>query len=191
MNMREKLLEEIRNYVPFNQQEEADKKTILYFLENFDDIFYRDNLIAHMTASCWLTNKTRDRVFMAYHNIYDSWAWLGGHADGDEDLLHVAIKEAKEESSLADVKPVTEDIFSLEILSVDSHIKKGKYVPTHLHLNVTYLLEADDSAYISNKADENSAVGWFDKDEAVQKSNEKWFKENIYSKLNEKMKMYE
>lgn len=191
MNMNAKLLEEIKNYIPFNQQEAADKEIILFFLNNFDDIFYRENLIAHMTASCWLTNKSRDKVFMAYHNIYDSWSWLGGHADGNENLLGVALKEAEEESSLKNVKPVSEDIFSLEVLSVDSHMKKGKYVPTHLHLNVTYLLEADDSQCGQNKEDENSAVGWFDRDEAVNKSTEKWFRDNIYSKLNEKMKNFE
>ena len=74
---------------------------------------------------------------MAYHNIYHSWAWTGGHADGEKDLLSVAIREAKEETGIKTVKPVMEGIFSLEVLTVDGHEKNGSYVPSHLHLNVT------------------------------------------------------
>ena len=81
------------------------------------------------------------RFLMAYHNIYDSWAWTGGHADGEADFLKVAIREAMEETGITRVTPVTEDIFSLEVLTVDGHEKKGAYVSSHLHLNVTYLLE--------------------------------------------------
>ena len=109
------------------------------------DIFERSNLIAHMTASAWVVNKDRSKILLAYHNIYDSWAWLGGHADGEKDLLKVALKEVAEESGVKNIKPVSEDILSVEILTVDGHEKKGVYVPSHLHLNVTYLIEADDT----------------------------------------------
>ena len=98
-----------------------------------------------MTASAWVVNKDRSKILLAYHNIYDSWAWLGGHADGEKDLLKVALKEVAEESGVKNIKPVSEDILSVEILTVDGHEKKGVYVPSHLHLNVTYLIEADDT----------------------------------------------
>ena len=70
---------------------------------------------------------------MAYHKLYDSWAWLGGHADGDRDLLAVALREVREESGLTDVRPVSEQIYSLEILSVDGHEKWGRYVSCLLY----------------------------------------------------------
>lgn len=98
-----------------------------------------------MTASAWVVNKDRSKILLAYHNIYDSWAWLGGHADGEKDLLKVVLKEVAEESGVKNIKPVSEDILSVEILTVDGHEKKGVYVPSHLHLNVTYLIEADDT----------------------------------------------
>ena len=69
---------------------------------------------------------------MVYHNIYHSWSWLGGHADGETDLLSVAIQEVKEEAGISKVYPVSEEIFSLESLTVDGHVKKGKYVSSHL-----------------------------------------------------------
>ena len=140
-----------------------------------------------MTASAWVVNKDRSKILLAYHNIYDSWAWLGGHADGEKDLLKVALKEVAEESGVKNIKPVSEDILSVEILTVDGHEKKGVYVPSHLHLNVTYLIEADDTEQPNICVGENSNVAWFDKDKTVEMSNEKWFKERIYSKLMKKL----
>ncbi len=186
-----KLISDIEEYTPFNEQEQADKKIILDFLRNHEDIFLRDNLVAHMTASSWVVNKTHDKILMAYHNLYDSWAWLGGHADGETDLLKVALKEVREETSVKDVSPITKDIFSLEILSVDGHVKRGKYVPTHLHLNVTYLLEADEDQMIHKKEDENSAVGWLSEEEMMKKVSEPWFKDHIYRKLMDKLKLFD
>jgi len=126
-------------------------------------------------------------VLLAYHNIYDSWAWLGGHADGDRDLLSVAVREVREESGLEEVRPLSADLYSVEILTVDGHEKRGRYVSSHLHLNVTYLLEADPAAPIRSRPGENSRVGWFGLEEAIAASSEPWFRERVYSKLNAKL----
>jgi ADP-ribose pyrophosphatase YjhB (NUDIX family) len=189
--MREELIRQLAAYTPYNEQEARDRETILHMLETREDIFLRENLLAHMTSSAWVQDFEHRHILMAYHNIYQSWAWLGGHADGNEDLLQVAIKEVKEESGIRNVRPVTDHIFSIEVLTVDGHEKKGIYVPSHLHLNITYLLEADREESVQVKADENSAVGWFTPPEAVEKSCEPWFQTRIYSKLNKKLeKMY-
>lgn len=185
---RQELMESIRTYQPFNEQEEMDKSLIMNWIETQDDAFSRDNTVAHMTASAWVVNKDRSRVLMVYHNIYDSWSWLGGHADGETDLLAVAIREVKEEAGISCVRPVSEKIFSLESLTVDGHVKRGKYVSSHLHLNVTYLLEADSEEQVFVKEDENSGVGWFSPEEALKKSTEPWFVDRVYGKLVEKMK---
>ena len=181
------MIEILRRYNSHNEQEERDKTEIIRRLENGEELFGRDNISAHFTASACVVNKDRKKVLMAYHNLYDSWAWLGGHAEGEKDLLKVAIKEVKEESGIINVKPISEEVYSLEILAVAGHYKKGKYIPSHLHLNLTYLLEADDSEPLKIKPDENSQVGWFTLDGAIQASKEEWFKEHVYSKLNEKL----
>ena len=181
------LLGQLEQYRPFNEQEERDRDILLRCLREEGDIFTRDNAMAHMTASAWVVNRERTKVLMAYHNIYHSWSWLGGHADGETDLLAVALREVKEEAGISHVCPVSEEIFSLESLTVDGHVKKGKYVSSHLHLNVTYLLEADFEEAVSIKADENSGVAWFSPEEALKKSTEPWFVEHVYSKLIEKM----
>ena len=185
--MKENLIRQIENYPPFSEQEEKDKALILGWISNNENAFSRENTVAHITSSAWVVNKDRSKVLMVYHNIYNSWSWMGGHADGETDLLAVALREVKEEAGISHVSPVSEEIFSLESLTVDGHVKKGKYVSSHLHLNVTYLLEADSEEAVSIKADENSGVAWFSPEEALKKSTEPWFVEHVYSKLIEKM----
>jgi len=182
------LREQINRYVPYNEQEARDKEVILRHLSQ-PDIFYRANTLAHMTASAWVVNPGRTKVLMAYHNIYDSWAWLGGHADGETDLLKVALKEVREESGVQSARPVTGDIYSLEVLTVDGHIKKGAYVSSHLHLNVTYLIEADEADALLIKHDENSGVKWFSLEDAINASSEAWYRLHIYNKLNAKLQL--
>ena len=183
------LIEQLENYNPFNEQEERDQKEILRHLREESNCFSRANRCAHITASSWILNHSHDKVLMVYHNIYNSWSWSGGHADGEEDLLSVAIREAREETGVTHVHPVSEEIFSLEILTVDGHIKRGVYVPSHLHLNITYLLEADDQESVRICPDENSGVSWFGLEEAVAASSEPWMRERIYTKLNAKLRV--
>lgn len=182
------LKRDLEAYIPWNGQEAHDRHVMMHLLDTQRDIFRRENQTAHFSASSWLLNKEHTKVLMVYHNIYHSWAWTGGHADGETDLLAVAIREAMEETGAAHVSVVKEDIFSIEILTVDGHIKKGSYVPSHLHLNVTYLLEADERDALRVKADENSGVKWFGLEEAVNACTEPWMAEWVYRKLNEKLK---
>ena len=182
------LKQQIQNYLPYNEQEKHDKELILNCLENEKNIFTRDNKLVHMTASCWIVNEKMDKVLMCFHNIYKSWSWLGGHADGETNLLQVALKEAKEESGLKNIRPYDEAIFSLESLTVDGHIKRGEYVSSHIHLNVTYLIIADENEKLVIKEDENSSLSWFPVDEVLVKVDEKWMAKHIYTKLIEKVK---
>jgi len=124
---------------------------------------------------------------MIYHNIYKSWAWTGGHADGDSNLLNVALKEAKEETGLENLKVISDGIYSLKILTVSSHIKRGKFVPAHLHLDCCFLLEADENEQLRIKEDENSGVKWVNISEVENISNEEEMKP-VYRKLNEKLR---
>ncbi len=157
---------QIKAYQPVNEQEVQDQKVILDYLTQFEDnILTRDNEFAHLTSSGFILNKSFDKVLMIYHNLYQSWAWTGGHADGEADLLAVAIKEAKEETGIKQVKPLSQEIMSLDILPVWGHVKKGHYVSSHQHLNVSYLLTADEDEVLVIKEDENSNVGWIPVDE--------------------------
>ena len=86
------LYEQIKNYNPVNDQERNDKEQMLRFMEQNSDYLSRENQIAHFTTSIWTVNKERTKTLMVYHNLYDSWSWIGGHADGEEDLCAVAMR---------------------------------------------------------------------------------------------------
>ncbi len=181
------LKKKIEEYEPYNEQEQKDKQTILKYMNTFDNLLIRENEFAHFTASSWAVNQQRTKVLMVYHNIYQAWTWTGGHSDGEANLLKVAIKELKEETGVKNVKPLKQDIFSLETLTVDGHVKKGKYVSSHIHLNLTYLLEVDEKEILHKKEDENNGVKWVSLEKIDEVSTEEWIKKNIYAKLNKKM----
>lgn len=181
-----KTIEMLKHYVPYNQQEDEDIKLIINAEKNFGDILTRENKFCHLTSSAFVINKNHTKVLCIYHNIYKSWSWVGGHADGDDDMLYVAQKETKEETSLQNFKLVSNLPISVEILPVKSHVRKGKYVSAHLHFNITYLFEADEKDAIHILEDENSNIAWLTFDELLSKSDEPYMIP-VYKKIIEKM----
>jgi len=181
-----KFLQEIIDFTPSCPQEKSDKEAFIDFVNNNINCLSRENSAGHITVSAWIVNKERTKVLFCYHNIYKSWSWVGGHADGNEELLAVALKEAKEETG-ADAMPLSDKIFSLEILPVAGHFKRGKYVPSHVHYNVTYLLEANENERLSVCEEENSAVAWLELSLIPEKSTEPWMIENVYNKITKKL----
>ncbi len=177
------LRRQLQDYQPVCEQEERDREIMLAFLRDHPDCLSRENSIAHFTASSWIVNEDRDKVLMVYHNIYRSWSWTGGHADGEADLLQVALREAAEETGIAALQPLQKEPVSLEILTVDGHEKGGNYVPSHLHLNVTFLLAGDEKLPLREKPDENSAVRWIPSKQIFSLVSEPWMAERVYSKL--------
>lgn len=176
-------MNEIIKFAPKCVQEVSDKKIILDYLNKNSNAFLRENEIAHMTASSWIVNNDRTKVLMVYHNIYNSWSWTGGHMDGESDFLKVALKEASEETGIKEFRILNNgDIYSLEILPVMGHMKRGKYVSCHLHYNVTYLLEASELSKTKAKLDENQAVKWIEIDKVIDSVTEEEMKK-VYQKL--------
>ena len=184
-----KLLNEIRSYTPANQQEEYDRDLMIQYLLHNPDCLERKNRIAHFTASIWTINREKTKTLMAYHNIYDSWAWIGGHADGVEDLRSVALRELQEETGVGRAVLVTPDIFSLEVLTVNGHVKRGIYVPSHLHMNVTYFAQAEENQELIVNSAENQGVKWWPLEDALKVSTEPWMVEWVYKKLVERSRL--
>ena len=126
-------------------------------------------------------------LYKNYKNKYEGWVLPKGTVEPGEEYKETALREVREESGLTRLRAVSPDIFSLEILTVDGHEKRGKYVSSHLHLNVTFLVEADPSEAVRCKPDENSRVGWFSLQDAPAVSSEPWMRERVYCKLNAKL----
>ena len=178
--------EDIAAYVPQSQAEAADKAQILYYVNQYPDtILTRENTIAHITASGFILSGDGEWVLMAHHNIYRVWAWTGGHADGEGDLLSVALREAREETGAEHIRPLSTAIASLEILPVWGHVKRGKYVCAHQHLNVSYLLTADRDGPLTPRPGENTQVGWLPAARLLELTNE-WQMDEVYTKLLER-----
>ncbi|WP_297211438.1 NUDIX hydrolase [uncultured Flavonifractor sp.] len=179
-------LDDIAAYVPQTEQEAADKELMLDYIRRFpENILTRENRIAHLTSSGFVVNRDCTKVLMAHHNIYKVWAWTGGHADGEGDLLSVALREAREETGAASVRPLSTAIASLDILPVWGHVKRGRWVSSHQHLNVSYLLVAEEGDALHFREGENTGVAWLPADRLLELTCE-WEMDEVYTKLLER-----
>lgn len=184
-----KLLKDLENYQAKNIQEEKDKEAMLTFISRNKDCLLRTNLVGHFTSSAIIVNSDISKVLFIHHNIYNSWGWVGGHNDGDDDCLHVAVKEAKEETGVDNFEIVSKEIIGIDTIYVMSHIKNDVFVSDHLHFNITYLLKASETDKVEIKPDENSGVRWFEIDELDFVVDEPRMKP-VYHKLLEVAKSY-
>jgi len=157
--------DEIVRFSPKDGREERERAMMLNLIACYGDgILSRENDFAHMTASSIIVSRDRKHTLMAFHKIYNSWAWTGGHADGESDFEAIARREAQEETGITNLARLGNGPTSIEILPVWAHVKRGKHVGSHLHLNVSYLFEADENLPLRIAQDENSAVGWIEVD---------------------------
>ena len=120
------------------------------FVEAQKECLHRSCAPGHLTGSAWIVSADRTRTLLTHHHKLDKWLQLGGHADGDGDLLAVARREAREESGLANVRAVSAAIFD-----VDRHwIPARKTEPGHHHYDLRFMIEADprEPLVISNES---------------------------------------
>lgn len=154
---RNSLLTLLDNYIP-TPEEASDKQDMLQFAKENVDCFERSLLSGHFTASAWLLNKDRSKVLLMHHVKLGIWCQLGGHCDGDPDILKVAIKEAQEESGILGISPVHDQIFDIDIHQIPVY----KQIPAHLHYDVRFLLQVtSDEDFIRNQ--ESHELRWVGK----------------------------
>ncbi len=156
----------VKNYQPFYPIELIVKQNMLELIATCEDCFARSCRVGHFTASAFLLNKELTHVLLMHHTKLDKWMQLGGHCDGDADILNVAIKEAREESGINEIKPLSPEIFD-----IDMHfIPPNKHEEAHYHFDVRFLLHAynDDKEH---KNHESKELRWIKKDAANIPSN--------------------
>src|SRR5687768_12031991 len=110
-----KLLNLLHNYIPSDKEEIKAKKCIIDFVQNNTDCFERTLEIGHVTASCWLLNYNRDKTLLMHHKKLQKWVQLGGHCDGNSDVLAVSLQEAREESGIEDIEQISQEIFDIDV----------------------------------------------------------------------------
>ena len=126
MNLKEQVLK----YKPYNEQEENDKEMLLEYIDTFKDVLTRENRMCHFTASNWIINKQRTKILMAYHNIYKSWAWTGGHVDENENLL-----EADENEELKIKEDENSGVKWFDIDEIMNVTNEEQMKPIYMKLN--------------------------------------------------------
>ena len=174
---RDHLLALLSRYVPIDARDDEQRRRIESFVREQSSCFERSLACGHLTGSAWLLDAAGRRVLLTHHRKLNRWLQLGGHADGDPDLLAVALREAQEESGIADIRAVSADIFDLDI----HPIPQARATPAHLHYDIRFLLQTCGSdAFVVS--DESHALGWFtpaelanlELDEAVRRMCTKW-----------------
>lgn len=184
---RDNLYKQIFGYQSIDDQESSDQATMLLFMDSFEDTVTRNNIFGHFTASAFVVNESGTKVLLLRHNIFNDCVYPGGHADGEYDLLSVAIREVEEETGLISTPLNYGEIFSLQCIPVKGHLKDGKYISPHIHYDVAFLLEAKDADMdkIRVLESENSEVYWAQIDDARLDVMADWFK-CVYSKFKKK-----
>lgn len=154
---RNDLRERLEKYQPTDQAEKADKAKMLDFLKINENCFERTLTTGHFTGSCWLENYDGTKFLLTLHKKIGLWLQLGGHADGDSDIVRVALKEAHEESGLKHIELVSPDIFDVSVHLVGEY----KGIPAHYHYDVRFLLRAADSREEITISEESTDLRWF------------------------------
>jgi 8-oxo-dGTP pyrophosphatase MutT (NUDIX family) len=152
---RKPLIHLLDSHKPFDTHEGFMLDRLREFVSTQEDCFERSLPAGHVTGSAWVVDLEREHVLLTYHVKLERWLQLGGHADGDPDVLKVAIREALEESGLENVRPVTEDVFDVDI----HEIPAGNGEPAHFHYDVRFLLEADRRSPLRITA-ESKSLEW-------------------------------
>ena len=152
------LLSQILKFTPVNESEKKTKAEFIEFIASNPDCLNRSNLKGHLTASALIIdNETKSKALFVLHKKLGLWLQPGGHADGESNLLKVALKEAQEETGLTSLQAV-----SGEILHLDLHkIPARNEVPEHYHYDTRFLITADYNETL-NGSDESEDIRWFD-----------------------------
>ena len=156
----------LQNYSVLYPNENNVKKTLKFLEEG--NCFSNTNFDGHFTASAWVVDQHKNKVLMTHHKKLNMWLQLGGHIDGENDLLSAALREAKEESGIENFKIISDQIFDLDIHNIpkiDSH-------PPHTHYDVRFLFEANSKKEKVVVSEESNAVVWIDINKACEKNSE-------------------
>ncbi len=156
---RQQLLDLLQQYCPVDLQEKKFKEKLLAFVQEFPNCFERSLEVGHITASCWLVNKDNSKALLMHHTKLDKWFQLGGHCDGDSNVLQVALKEAQEESGIETISPVSKALFDIDIHLIPANKREKE----HYHYDVRFLLQATSDQQLTQNR-ESKELRWISKD---------------------------
>jgi 8-oxo-dGTP pyrophosphatase MutT (NUDIX family) len=177
MDLRTPLLNLLQTYHSFFPEEKKHLNQIREFILSTPHCFKRSHLAGHITGSAWIVDPTGKKTLLTHHKKLGKWLQLGGHADGNSDVLGVALREATEESGLTRIEPVSREIFDVDIHPIPAR----KNEPEHFHYDIRFVCRADDSKPLVRNA-ESKELAWvpldlienYSKEESLLRMRRKW-----------------
>lgn len=156
-DFRESLCQALHLFAQKHPEQKITADKMLNFVRSTPECFQRSNREGHMTGSAWLLNPAGSKALLTLHHKLGRWMQTGGHADGDADLLRVALREAAEESGIHGITPVSTEIFDIDIHRIPANLQKGE--PEHYHYDVRFLLRAPHEHFTVSP--ESDALAWW------------------------------
>ena len=174
---RNDLLETLARYDAGDVHERACRDRIEAFVRTHTRCFERSLAVGHVVGSVWLTNRANTHVLLTHHRKLGMWLQLGGHADGESDILGVALREAREESGIAEIEPVSTRIFDLDVHRIPPHGDEA----AHYHYDIRFLARTVGHERY-RASDESIELAWvsreeiprIDTDRSVLRMHAKW-----------------
>jgi len=151
---RRSLIDSLRIYSSKFETERAYAAQFLELLEH-PNAFQREHLPGHITGSSWIVDSSRSFVLLVHHGTLNKWLQPGGHSDGEENVLNVALREAEEETGVKRFNILHEDFFDIDIHPIPARAD----FPQHLHFDIRFLFEADKSEKLT-VSEESHEVAW-------------------------------
>ncbi len=161
---RRSLCEQLLTYISRHPQRRETATRMLNFVMETPDCLERRHSSGHITGSAWIVSPDGSKALLTLHRKLKLWVQTGGHADGDGDILRVAMREAFEESGISGILPLSTDIYDVDIHTIPARPTTNE--PEHLHYDVRYILRAPHEHYVIS--DESDALGWFREEELSQ-----------------------
>lgn len=175
---RNHLLQLLSRYRPMDALDEAQAEKIRIFIEKNQDCFERTNQKGHITGSAWVMDASETKVLLTHHKKLNLWLQVGGHSDGNPNPLLVALREAKEESGLTELAPLSQEIFDVDVHRIPARDKE----PAHDHHDIRFLVKnlREEQPTIS---EESHDLQWIPLDrleewteeESILRMKKKWF----------------
>ncbi len=162
---RKKLLDQLADYQSDYHAEMAFKGRFIELINNYDNCFERSLLKGHITGSAWIVDESGDYIFMTHHAKLNRWLQPGGHADGDENVARVALKEALEETGMEGLRLFSEEIFDLDI----HVIPERKRIPEHEHFDIRYLIKTEKNTPFQI-SEESNDLAWLPLDKVAEQN---------------------
>ena len=159
-----KLIDMLYSYEPWDDQEAQVRDRFFKFVNGNPNCFESthpprrgeeaEEDMGHITGSAWVLDSDRKSVLLTHHKKLNKWLQLGGHSDGESNVIKTALREAIEESGIQKIRLVSEDIFDIDVHEFPQ--KKGALA--HLHYDVRFCFIAEHENFVIS--DESNNLSW-------------------------------